>query len=1504
MKVRLTGLTAGTSRWRVGGRGPRQIAALLVVGTAAIAGAPRASAQSENVCDRTVQVRNAIEAASGGEGCTGLTIHHLGEISTLDLAAQGISTLRAGDFDGLVRLNSLDLSGNLLTSLPAGVFDELYLLKSLRLDGNQLTTLPDGIFDELFLLEALTLHGNRFTSMPDGLFEDFSRFDGMGADGTGPDNSGDHPRIRRFLSRHEVESPEEFIAALPTLYLQRFVLMYESKSPAASHVSGEHPRVVSWGAEGDFIFSWNTDPDAPVMFRESVEFLRQDEFAWTAGVIDFSGATPEITEPVSCQSCHGALGKPLWNDWPFWEGTEYQIPDGYGYSSGSAAYMRRVLYSDDPRLEPLDFTASSFHDGASYGVRVLHSPGQVPSAAVVEEAGAVWSWRHAEVLFRLLGQRRGDFDSLAEAVMCGEIPSHDFPVLHSFDPSEHHLHFSADAQLSTDENGILLHVRPDSRKMGYFYQYPGSIPGAVNFLLLADLWERDEMVRHLYRKAGNEETVTPGAWNANLMLHFPSGSATAEDELIQKLRLHFGRGGPTALEARGRQNGRQHMAGIGSSVFWEGHAEVMMSKVCSALRESRPRDLSASASGADVELSWRAPTYDPDALSGYRILRSAGGSSAEVLVADTASTGTTWTDESPATGRYEYAVRALYNDLYASSTSEEARVAAGGTAGSAAPSVNGPATQVVLEGETSVATLAATDEDTLASALIWSMVGGADDGALTITAAGALAFASAKDYESPDDADSDGTYEVTVQVSDGGQSGTADVRVTLSNRNEAPTADAGADQDGIEGGATVNLSGSGTDPDADDSPSYAWTQTTGTTVTLSSAAAAAASFTAPSDLSADETLRFTLRVTDGGGLHAEDEVAVTVAAAAAAAAPAVAGATTFTVMEGETAVGGLTATDEDTSAGGLTWSISGGADQGSFALGSAGALAFASAKDYESPDDADSDGTYEVTVQVSDGGQSGTADVRVTLSNRNEAPTADAGADQDGIEGGATVNLSGSGTDPDADDSPSYAWTQTTGTTVTLSSAAAAAASFTAPSDLSADETLRFTLRVTDGGGLHAEDEVAVTVTAASAAAAPAVAGATTFTVMEGETAVGGLTATDEDTSAGGLTWSISGGADQGSFALGSAGALAFASAKDYESPDDADSDGTYEVTVQVSDGDQSGTADVRVTLSNRNEAPTANAGADQDGIEGGATVNLSGSGTDPDADDSPSYAWTQTTGTTATLSSAAAAAVSFTAPSDLSADETLRFTLRVTDGGGLHAEDEVAITVAASESEAGLTARVEALPARHDGSSAFTFALHFSEEVDISYLTLRDTSFEVTGGTVIETRRLVRFSNLGWEIEVAPAGNADVGLTLPANRPCDAAGAVCTAGGKQLSNRLELTVAGPSAAPLTARLEGVPASHDGTAFRFRLFFSDEIDISYVTLRDTSLDVTGGSVTHASRLTRFSNLGWEITVSPDGDAGVRLVLEANRACTTPGAICTADGDRLSNRLEITVPAQP
>ena len=123
--------------------------------------------------------------------------------------------------------------------------------------------------------------------------------------------------------------------------------------------------------------------------------------------------------------------------------------------------------------------------------------------------------------------------------------------------------------------------------------------------------------------------------------------------------------------------------------------------------------------------------------------------------------------------------------------------------------------------------------------------------------------------------------------------------------------------------------------------------------------------------------------------------------------PAVIGPTSFTVVEGETAVGTLRATDPDTPPADLMWSMAGGADRGHFTLGAGGVLAFAGAKDYEAPDDAGGDGTYELTVRVSDGTDDATATVRVSLSNRNEAPAADAGADQPDVEEGATVTLKG-----------------------------------------------------------------------------------------------------------------------------------------------------------------------------------------------------------------------------------------------------------------------------------------------------------------------------------------------------------------------------------------------------------------------------------------------------------------------------------------------------------------
>ena len=52
------------------------------------------------------------------------------------------------------------------------------------------------------------------------------------------------------------------------------------------------------------------------------------------------------------------------------------------------------------------------------------------------------------------------------------------------------------------------------------------------------------------------------------------------------------------------------------------------------------------------------------------------------------------------------------------------------------------------------------------------------------------------------------------------------------------------------------------------------------------------------------------------------------------------------------------------------------------------------------------------------------------------------------------------------------------------------------------------------------------------------------------------------------------------------------------------------------------------------------------------------------------------------------------------------------------------------------LTASFEGVPEAHDGQSAFSFRILFSEPVGISYKTLRDESFTTTGGAVTGARR------------------------------------------------------------------------------------------------------------------------------------------------------------------------
>ena len=100
--------------------------------------------------------------------------------------------------------------------------------------------------------------------------------------------------------------------------------------------------------------------------------------------------------------------------------------------------------------------------------------------------------------------------------------------------------------------------------------------------------------------------------------------------------------------------------------------------------------------------------------------------------------------------------------------------------------------------------------------------------------------------------------------------------------------------------------------------------------------------------------------------------------------PQVSTANALTVAEGTVGVVNLAATDSDTNAVDLTWTLTGGADQSHFSLSSSGTLAFTQSKDFEQPDDDGADGTYNITVQVSDGVNDTSADITVTLTDVEE----------------------------------------------------------------------------------------------------------------------------------------------------------------------------------------------------------------------------------------------------------------------------------------------------------------------------------------------------------------------------------------------------------------------------------------------------------------------------------------------------------------------------------------
>ena len=228
-----------------------------------------------------------------------------------------------------------------------------------------------------------------------------------------------------------------------------------------------------------------------------------------------------------------------------------------------------------------------------------------------------------------------------------------------------------------------------------------------------------------------------------------------------------------------------------------------------------------------------------------------------------------------------------------------------------------------------------------------------------------------------------------------------------------------------------------------------------------------------------------------------------------------------------------------------------------------------------------------------------------------------------------------------------------------------------------------------------------------------------------------------------------------------------------------------------------------------------------------------------------------------------------------------------------------------------GPKARFEGLPEQHNGTTAFTVELHFSAEPEgLSYRTVQGGLLEIEGGTVTRAARTTPGSNQGWRVTVAPSGDGDVQIRLPA-RSCGEPNAVCI-GGRPLEQAAQATIPGtaqvepPPPVPLTASFSGAPAEHDGTGpfeLQFRLSEAPA-GLSYRTVQSGLFDVSGGTIGRAWRLQKGTDTGWGLRVTPSGFGDVTLALRATTDCAGTPGVCTPDGRMLGGGLQATIGGPP
>ena len=170
--------------------------------------------------------------------------------------------------------------------------------------------------------------------------------------------------IAQYLAETSVNSVEDFVAGLPANHRRGFELSIDTSIHRSRDASTTAPWVVASGADSRFVLGWGTDPSRSGY--DLVYWIARMGNRTHAGLIDFSGTNPRISNSPGCLRCHarasedGTTTEPVFRTKPADDSTRdmllQTLSEDRRVGPLEVAPLRPILQADWQPLEGIDWT--------------------------------------------------------------------------------------------------------------------------------------------------------------------------------------------------------------------------------------------------------------------------------------------------------------------------------------------------------------------------------------------------------------------------------------------------------------------------------------------------------------------------------------------------------------------------------------------------------------------------------------------------------------------------------------------------------------------------------------------------------------------------------------------------------------------------------------------------------------------------------------------------------------------------------------------------------------------------------------------------------------------------------------------------------------------------------------------------------------------------------------------------------------------------------------------